>query len=84
MMKRKQQLINPKFEAGDLVYIPQDVCLWAPMHAPVDTSKTSKPTTAVVIEESSRFVLLFIHGRRMATKKKHVYPYTEESRNEGN
>ena len=77
-------MIDTKFTAGDLVYIPQDVYLWAPMNAPVDTSRTSKPTTAVVIEESAVFVLLFVHGRRMAAKKKHVYPYTEESHNEGN
>jgi|TARA_B110000495_G_C22801880_1_gene468418 hypothetical protein len=72
------------FEAGDLVYIPQDVYLWAPMNAPNTYSATNKPTTAVVIEEASDAVLLFVHGRRMSAKKKHVYPYTEESHNEGN
>jgi len=81
---KKQQPNNVKFEAGDLVYVPQDVCLWAPLSAPVDTSTTLKPTTAVVIEEVSDAVLLFIHGKRMAAKKKHVYPYTEEYKNEGN
>ncbi len=67
---------TPKFVIGDIVHIPQDVLLWGAS----GSSKTTKPTTAVVLDELSDSVVIFVYGRRMNADKKHVYPYTQEKK----
>ena len=68
---------TPKFVIGDIVHITQDVLLWG---ASGLSKKTTKPTTAVVLDELSDSVVIFVYGRRMNADKKHVYPYTQEKK----
>tara|TARA_B100001250_G_scaffold30292_2_gene24903 strand:+ start:11751 stop:11990 length:240 start_codon:yes stop_codon:yes gene_type:complete len=69
---------DSRFTAGDLVYIPQDVQLWAWGEGSVFS--TPAPTTGIFIEERDAGVLLFIKGRRMMAKKAHIYPYAQEKK----
>jgi hypothetical protein len=66
--------MNNKFEAGDLVHVPQDVLLWST----TGSAKTDKPTTAVVLDELSDTLVIFVYGRKMNAHKRHIYPYTQE------
>ena len=66
--------MNKQFVTGDLVYVPQDVLLWGA----TGSAKTDKPTTAVVLDELSDTLVIFVYGRRMNANKRHVYPYTQE------
>ena len=82
--KKSQKLNNSQFRTGDLVYIPQDVQLWAMHDTGYNITKTCEPTTAVFLEERANTMLLFIKGQRLLAKKKHVYPFIDGSNNDGN
>lgn len=77
--KKRQKVNSAKFMVGDIVHIPQDVPMWTSEK----TSRTTTPTTGVVLSEDQYTLIVFVNGRKMTTSKKHVYPYKEEY-NEGN
>ena len=82
--KKSQESNNSRFRTGDLVYIPQDVQLWAMHDKGYNITKTCEPTTAVFLEEHANAMLIFIKGQRLLAKKKHVYPFIDGSNNDGN
>ena len=63
-------------EQGDLVYIPQDV----PLFSPGRNFRTTKPLTALFIEEKTENFMLhvLVEGVTMKVRKNHVYPLKEE------
>ena len=64
------------FEKGDLVYVPQDVLLFGEQKR----FRTSRPTTAVFIEEERGFTYKILVGASpMSVKRSHIYPLKELS-----
>jgi hypothetical protein len=84
MAKQEQKAMetprsNSRFVKGDLVYLPQDVRLWAMHDSGYNLTKTREPTTAVFIEEKPTGYLLFVRGQRLMAQKIHVYPLLNRS-----
>ena len=62
---------------GDLCYIPQAVQLFNEQEPYVIT--THKPVAAIYLRETEcHHALLWVGGRQMLAKKRHVYPMEEE------
>ena len=62
---------------GDLCYIPQAVQLFNEHYPYVIT--TDKPIAAIYLgEQPDRHALLWIKGRQMLAKTRHVYPMEDK------